>query len=38
MRIRDKLFPEGTKTRQILRKIAIFMKYFAPRNWEKVFN
>ena len=38
MRIRDKLFPEGTKTRQILRKIAIFMKYFAHRNWAKVFN
>ena len=38
MRIRDKLFPEGTKIRQILRKIAICMKMFAPRNWVKAFK
>ena len=37
MRIRDKLFPEGTKIRSILRKLAILSKGLLPRNWKKIF-
>ena len=38
MRIRDKLFPEGTKIRSILRKLAILSKGLLPRNWKKIFE
>ena len=38
MRIRDKIFPEGTRTRKILRSMAHVIKGFKPTNMKKVFH
>lgn len=38
MRIRDKLFPEGTKTRNILRKMAVAVKALRPHNIAKAWK
>lgn len=38
MRIRDKIFPEGTVPRKILRAIAHILKGFKPQNIKTVFN
>ena len=38
MRIRDKIFPEGTKTRKVLRGMAHAIKGFKPTNMKKVFH
>ena len=38
MRIRDKLFPEGTKTRTVLRKTAIIEKKITFHNFKKFFK
>ncbi len=38
MRIRDKLFPEGTKMRKLLRAIAIIIKKgLQPKNWARIY-
>ncbi len=36
MRIRDKLFPEGTKIRKVLRAIATILKGLHPENIKKI--
>ena len=38
MRIRDKLFPEGSKTRKVLRAMAISIKGVQPKNLKKVYK
>ena len=36
MRVRDKIFPEGTKTRKVLRASAHILKGFKPNNVSTV--
>ena len=38
VRLRDKLFPEGGKVRQILRKINRVIHGFKPSNLKKLFK
>ena len=38
MRLRDKLFPEGSFLRKVLRSLAHIAKGFKPSNMKKVIN